>query len=613
MSKSVKSLRESASLASLCNKSLKVAAAKKGNEKRNYSNKKLNVLAIKGENAIYPRDTLQTSTQEVKHSEETKDLRPGKVKNKLRLTKSRTASTLPMIECKNNDMQSFEDSFSSPINPTPANPRLEPSPEISDVPILLLKSIYTNRHPTIFFDYPDPVPHYKSHSRVIPLKPFSPLPISLTYKISENFQYPCILKILKSAGFSQSETTYNMNIEGITKGRTFMNLLTYQKTNHFPGSSCLGRKDSMWKNLERMQALYPTSFNFCPATYLLPEDYRKFSLDLEENPKSVWILKPSNSACGKGIKLVNKTNNIKLSCGHVISKYLKFPHLINGFKYDLRVYVAVTSFNPLKIYMYKEGLVRFATIPYSHKKSDLKQKCMHLTNYSINKDSETFVNNADPLVDNYGSKWSFRALKEFYETNGVNSQRIFNDIKGIVIKTLISAEQHICEKISKYSCRNDACYELYGFDILIDKNLKTWLLEVNIFPSLSLTSPLDEKIKYMLITDLYNLIGIVPSEKTETLPSQEHINMSMAMCNRNISINECLLSQQELNILVSYEEEFYRKGEFDRIFPNKENIEKYRSFFHGQRSGNLILWKYLESDKTYLKRCYKKIQHCGFV
>jgi hypothetical protein len=66
--------------------------------------------------------------------------------------------------------------------------------------------------------------------------------------------------------------------------------------------------------------------------------------------------------------------------------------LINGLKFDLRLYVLVTSFDPLKIYIYNEGLVRFASEPYNVQ--NIKQNVYaHLTNYSINKKSEHFINN----------------------------------------------------------------------------------------------------------------------------------------------------------------------------------------------------------------------------
>ena len=77
------------------------------------------------------------------------------------------------------------------------------------------------------------------------------------------------------------------------------------------------------------------------------------------------------------------------------SRYIANPHLINGLKYDLRVYVLVTSFNPLKIYMYNDGLVRFATEPYSNDPDRLTQKFVHLTNFSVNKKSSKFVKNVD--------------------------------------------------------------------------------------------------------------------------------------------------------------------------------------------------------------------------
>ena len=106
------------------------------------------------------------------------------------------------------------------------------------------QNIYENRPSTVFFDYPNTVNQSKNRSRVIPLNQINNPGIKLSYHISENFSYPCIINILKSAGFS-IDSNFNLNIEGVIKGKTFQSLLDYQKTNHFPGSNCLGRKDSM--------------------------------------------------------------------------------------------------------------------------------------------------------------------------------------------------------------------------------------------------------------------------------------------------------------------------------------------------------------------------------
>ena len=71
------------------------------------------------------------------------------------------------------------------------------------------------------------------------------------------------------------------------------------------------------------------------------------------------------------------------------------PLLINGYKFDLRLYVIITSFDPLKIYIHSEGLVRLATEPYSPKTKTLRRRNMHLTNYSVNRKSEKYVKNMD--------------------------------------------------------------------------------------------------------------------------------------------------------------------------------------------------------------------------
>mmetsp|Transcript_23960 Transcript_23960/g.20998 ORF Transcript_23960/g.20998 Transcript_23960/m.20998 type:complete len:89 (+) Transcript_23960:506-772(+) len=78
----------------------------------------------------------------------------------------------------------------------------------------------------------------------------------------------------------------------------------------------------------------------------------------------------------------------------VVQEYLQDPYLIDGLKFDLRIYVLVKSINPLKIFLYREGMARFSTVKYEKpKKGNLKNLCMHLTNYAVNKKNPEFQKN----------------------------------------------------------------------------------------------------------------------------------------------------------------------------------------------------------------------------
>jgi len=103
-------------------------------------------------------------------------------------------------------------------------------------------------------------------------------------------------------------------------------------------------------------------------------------------------------------------------------------------------------------------------------------------------------------------KLSFLQLKEEYKKMGVDYNSVFNGIKDVIIKTVLSAEQTIlqCNGGSK---GKSSCFEIYGFDILIDAKLRPWLLEVNVSPSLSSSSPMDKQIKTLLLSDSFYLVG----------------------------------------------------------------------------------------------------------
>ena len=100
-------------------------------------------------------------------------------------------------------------------------------------------------------------------------------------------------------------------------------------------------------------------------------------------------MKPANSSQGRGIQIIDSLDNVDIDETSIIQRYIMNPLLINGHKFDLRIYVVVTSYEPLRVYVYKEGLARFASETYSNK-FNKKNKYQHLTNYSINKKNQSY-------------------------------------------------------------------------------------------------------------------------------------------------------------------------------------------------------------------------------
>ena len=123
----------------------------------------------------------------------------------------------------------------------------------------------------------------------------------------------------------------------------------------------------------------------------------------------------------------------------VVQKYMHKPHLIDGFKYDLRVYVFVNGINPLRVYVYKDGLARFATVPYEKPgEKNLTNLNMHLTNYAINKDNENFVANTHALNDDVGSKRSMQSVLEGIDLDHGHEalEKLQRSIYDIIIKSM---------------------------------------------------------------------------------------------------------------------------------------------------------------------------------
>ncbi len=103
----------------------------------------------------------------------------------------------------------------------------------------------------------------------------------------------------------------------------------------------------------------------------------------------------------------------------------------------------------------------------------------------------------------------------------------------MIVKTLISVEPYVVGSLNKCPPGNrNSCFELYGFDVIIDENLKPWLLEVNVFPSLSSSSPFDKIVKSQLMCDVFTLVGIrgYDKQRVHNLTKEEELKSILSNC-----------------------------------------------------------------------------------
>ena len=116
---------------------------------------------------------------------------------------------------------------------------------------------------------------------------------------------------------------------------------------------------------------------------------------------------------------------------YVISKYIDNPLLIGGKKFDMRLYVLVTSFRPLKAYMFKQGFCRFCNEKYTSDISEIDNMFIHLTNVAIQKHSDVYN-------DKHGGKWSVQSLRFYLESTRGKclADKCFNDINNIIIQDI---------------------------------------------------------------------------------------------------------------------------------------------------------------------------------
>jgi tubulin polyglutamylase TTLL6/13 len=232
-------------------------------------------------------------------------------------------------------------------------------------------------------------------------------------------------------------------------------------------------------------------------------------------------VKPEADCQGRGIFLTQKVEEVENGQHYVVQEYISRPFLVEGLKFDFRVYVLLCGVSPMRIYIYEEGLARFATEPYiPPNKNNLKKQYIHLTNYAINKRNPKFIYNSSNQRMDIGHKRALTSVLKLIEKRGYDLQEVKNNINEAIVKTLLLGHPLVAHQYrfcQPHDEQRNMCFHLLGIDVMLDSDCRPYVLEVNHTPSFVTDTPLDYHIKYALIKDTLTLMNITPQSRAEAL------------------------------------------------------------------------------------------------
>ena len=222
--------------------------------------------------------------------------------------------------------------------------------------------------------------------------------------------------------------------------------------------------------------------------------------------KNMWLLKRTNLNRGREIKIYSDINEIlneidsnKKNNNYnnlVIQKYLEDPFLYDNRKFDIRIWVLFTYLSnntKLKVYVFKEGHLKACSEPYDINSNDLY---VHLTNYSVQKYNKNFSK-----IEK-GNEISFGTFQEKLDKIG-DGKNFKRDVMPKIIKIISISANSAKSKINVLNKKN--CFEIFGYDFILDSNFNPFLLEINTNPGLEESSPLIEMLVPRMIDDAFRL------------------------------------------------------------------------------------------------------------
>jgi len=285
-----------------------------------------------------------------------------------------------------------------------------------------------------------------------------------------------------------------------------------------------------------------------PLTYILPKDKSSFSKEIRsrgESRNNLWIGKPRNDYGGTGIKVwkgtdpelakvIRESDNVPRS---IVQHYIADPLLIGGYKFHMRIHLVITNVCPLQAYVQENGQCLFATKPYTLSNKTLGESFdapVHVTNMGLNAKPENKHNyfKKKPVIGR-GQQIRMRQLVSYLADTlpTFRKRSLWQQILNIAADTT----KYIAQGVRRNGKTvHDRHFEIFGMDLMLDKDMKVWMCEVNTDPGLGypdnevLDSPNPDYQKELrackdTFHDLFTLLGLdAGSEQAQALSSLSH-------------------------------------------------------------------------------------------
>jgi len=292
-----------------------------------------------------------------------------------------------------------------------------------------------------------------------------------------------------------------------------------QKVNKFPGSGFITNKVN----------LATSGLKNVPPAFSIPSEKDKLLEYAAKYPDKMFVQKSNNH---RGIQ-IEKIENLKLdSEGSFVQEFIHTPLLIDGYKFDIGLYVTLTSVDPLRIYVHNSDvLLRFCPVQYHPFDPSNKDKYVVGDDYLPSWQVPSFSKYMDEKVG-----FSFKdTLNAYVQSMGKDPEKMWNDIYETIADVYLSQEKQFIKAVNHYP-HKDAFFEMVRFDFVIDNELKVYLMEANMSPNLSSAHfPPNARLYEQVIHSLLRLVGVVGRSVAHSPETKE--DEQMQVLDKDVLVN----------------------------------------------------------------------------